>query len=84
MTDLKKTKKITDYLCYEDYLDEVTTLITEIYTVADEVAIDMVVRAQADDFFSVHDDQPTLCTLEKAQEDARTVFKNYKIKRGRN
>lgn len=84
MTDLKKTNKAPAYLSYEDYLDEVTTLISEIYTVADDVAIDMVVRAQADDFFSIHDDQPTLCTLEKAQEDARTVFKTYKLKRGKN
>jgi hypothetical protein len=63
------------HLSYEDYLDEVTTLLTEIYTLADEVAIDIVMRAQADDFFTLHDEDSTLCTLEKAQEDARAVFK---------
>ena len=65
-------------MTYEEYLDEVTTLITEIYSMADEAAIQMVMRAQADDFFSGHDDDPSLCTLERAQQDARTVFKNYK------
>jgi hypothetical protein len=33
-------------MTYEDYLDEVTTLITEKYDVIDEAAIEMVMRAQ--------------------------------------
>ena len=37
-----------------------------------------VMRAQADDFFSGHDDDPTICTQERAEQDARTVFKQYK------
>ena len=49
-------------MTYEEHLDEVATLLTEIYTLKDEVAIDLVVRAQADDFFSGHDDDPALCT----------------------
>jgi len=69
---------------YEEYLDEIATLLTEIYTLADEVAIGIVMRAQADDFFSPHDDDPSLRTLERAQTDARTVFKKYKpARRGR-
>ena len=38
----------------------------------------MVMRAQADDFFSGHDDDPSICTLERAHRDAGTVFKKYK------
>lgn len=64
-------------MTYEAYLDEVTTLITEKYDLSDEAAIAMVMRAQADDFFSAHDDDPSMCTLERAHLDARTVFKKY-------
>lgn len=65
-------------MTYEEHLDEVTTLITEKYGLDDDSAIRMVMRAQADDFFSGHDDDPSICTLERAHEDARTVFKRYK------
>jgi hypothetical protein len=64
-------------MTYEEHLDEVTTLITEKYDVADEAAIQMVMRAQADDFFSGHDDDTSICTLERAHADARAVFKKY-------
>ena len=62
---------------YEAFLDEVTTLITEKYGLADEAAIRMVMRAQADDFFSGHDDDPSICTLDRAHQDARAVFRKY-------
>ena len=65
-------------MTYEEYLDEVTTLITEKYDMADEAAIQMVMRAQADDFFSGHDDDPSICTLDRAHLDAKAVFKKYK------
>ncbi len=65
-------------MTYEEHLDEVTTLITEKYGLADEVAIAMVMHAQADNYFSGHDDDPSICTLERAHEDARVVFKKYK------
>lgn len=65
-------------MTYEEHLDEVTTLITEKYDVEDEVAIRMVMRAQADDFFSGHDDDPSICTLERAHEDARAVYRQYR------
>ncbi len=65
-------------MTYEEYLDEVATLLTEIYTLADEVAIDIVVRAQADEFFSQHDDDPALCTQERAEQDVRAIFKRYR------
>ena len=64
-------------MTYEEHLDEVTTLITEKYDVADEDAIAMVMRAQADDYFSGHDDDPSICTLARAHQDARTVFRKY-------
>jgi hypothetical protein len=65
-------------MTYEEHLDEVTTLITEKYGTSDEAAIQMVMRAQADDFFSGHDDDPSICTLERAGRDAKAVFKKYK------
>lgn len=68
-------------MTYEEHLDEVTTLITEKYAVADRDAIAMVMRAQADDYFSGHDDDPSICTLERAHEDARMVFKKYRAKK---
>jgi hypothetical protein len=67
---------------YEEYLDEVATLLTEIYTLSDEAAVAMVVRAQADDYFSAHDDDPTLCTQERAESDSRAVVKLYRPVRG--
>ena len=63
---------------YEQHLDEVATLLTEIYTLSDETAIAIVMRAQADDYFCAHDDDPSLCTQERAEQDARAVFKRYK------
>jgi hypothetical protein len=65
------------HMTYEAYLDEVTTLITEKYDVADKAAIAMVMQAQEDEFFSGHDDDPRICTLDRAHEDARTVFRKY-------
>jgi hypothetical protein len=65
-------------MTYEEHLDEVTTLITEKYDIDDEPAIQMVMRAQADGFFTGHDDDPAICTLERAHRDAKAVFKKYK------
>ena len=68
------------HMSYEAFLDEVTTLITEKYDATDQAAIDMVMRAQEDNFFSGHDDDPSICTLERAGVDARWVFKHYNKK----
>ena len=65
-------------MTYEEHLDEVATLLTEIYTLSDEVAIDIVVRAQDDEYFSGHDDDPSICTQERAELDARAIFKKYR------
>ena len=68
-------------MTYEQYLDEVTTLLTEIYTMEDDAAVQMFMRAQADDFFTRHDDDPAICTQQQAELDVRQVFKLYKVKR---
>jgi ATP-dependent Clp protease adapter protein ClpS len=65
-------------MTYEEYLDEVTTLLTEIFTLTDDKAIEIVMRAQDDDYFSEHDDNPAICTQERAELDVRAVFKKYK------
>jgi len=65
-------------MTYEEHLDEVATLLTELYDLADEAAIKMVMRAQADDYFTLHDDDPSICTLERAQRDTLAIFKKYK------
>ncbi|MDD5248976.1 MAG: hypothetical protein PHY45_08325 [Rhodocyclaceae bacterium] len=65
-------------MTYEEHLDEVTTLITEKYGMSDDAAIKMVMRAQADDYFSGHDDEPSICTLDRAHQDAQFVFKTYR------
>ena len=61
-------------MSYEQHLDEVTTLITEKYDIADQPAIDMVMRAQADGYFSGHDDDPSICTQLRAEQDAALHF----------
>jgi hypothetical protein len=71
---------MTKHMTYEAFLDEVTTLITEKYDMTDDAAIRMVMRAQEDGFFSGHDDDPKICTLDQAHHDARTVFTKYKAK----
>lgn len=77
----KPGSKTAATMTYEAYLDEIATLLTEIYTMEDEAAIQLVMRAQADDFFTLHDDDPSMCTLERAQEDVRAVFRRYKAKK---
>jgi len=69
-------------MTYEEHLDEVATLLTELFDAEDQAAIAMVMRAQADDFFSGHDDDPKICTLERAGRDAKAVFKTYGKKKG--
>lgn len=61
-------------MTYEEYLDEVTTLMTEKYDMTDEDAIKHVMRAQAAGFFSLHDDLPDMRTQERAEQDAQTIF----------
>ena len=62
-------------LTYEAYLDEVTTLLTELYDLDDATAIKLVVDAQAAEYFSPHDDHPAMRTLTRAREDAVALYK---------
>ncbi len=61
-------------MTYEDYLNEVTTLIYEKYNVSEADAVKFVVRAQAAEFFSLHDDEPSMRTQERAEQDAKTIY----------
>ena len=67
-------------LTYEVFLDEVTTVLTELYDLDDAAAIKLVVDAQAADFFVRHDDQPDLRTAEQAKKDAVTLFERKQTK----
>ena len=62
-------------LTYEAYLDEVTTLLTELYDLDDELDGGGVVDAQAAEYFSPHDDHPAMRTLTRAREDAVALYK---------
>ncbi|QEL65469.1 hypothetical protein OTERR_19930 [Oryzomicrobium terrae] len=65
-------------MTYEEYLDEVTTLITEKYDVSDQAAIALVMAAQDKEYFCPHDDDPSLRNLDQAHSDARKLFKEQK------
>lgn len=60
-------------MTYEAYLDEVTTLLTELHDFEDEAAIALVVEAQEAGYFSAHDDLPDMRTLEQAQKDVAAL-----------
>jgi len=61
-------------LTYEEYLDEVTTVLTELYDLEDQAAIKLVVAAQDAEFFVPHDDHVEMRTLEQAKKDAVTLY----------
>jgi phenylpyruvate tautomerase PptA (4-oxalocrotonate tautomerase family) len=63
-------------LTYEAFLDEITTLLTEIYDLDDAAAIKLVVDAQADDYFVAHDDHAEMRTLEQAKKEATALFES--------
>ncbi len=67
-------------MTYEEFLDEVTTLLTELYELDDAAAIKLVVDAQEAEFFSLHDDLPAMCTHEQAKKDAITLFEQKQNK----
>jgi intracellular sulfur oxidation DsrE/DsrF family protein len=67
-------------MTYEEYLDEVTTILTELYDLDDAAAIKLVVDAQAADFFVKHDDVPEMRTVEQAKQDAITLFEKKQNK----
>jgi len=67
-------------LTYEAFLDEVTTLLTEIYDLDDEAAIKLVVDAQANDYFVAHDDHETMRTVEQAKKEATALYESKRNK----
>lgn len=64
-------------MTYEEHLDEVATLLFERYKLSENAAIQLVMKAQAAGYFSDHDDDPSLCTQLRAEQDAKRVFKEY-------
>jgi len=67
-------ERLTMTMTYEQYLDEVTTLMVEEFDLSDAEAIELVVRAQAADYFTLHDDEASMRTQERAEQDARTLY----------
>jgi hypothetical protein len=61
-------------MTYEEYLDEVTTLIYELYDVDEDEAIRLVMRAQDDEYFVKHDERADLRTEAQAQADAARIY----------
>lgn len=60
-------------MTYEEFLDEVTTLLTELYDLDDAAAIKLVMDAQAADYFVAHDDKEELRTVAQAKQDAAAL-----------
>jgi hypothetical protein len=61
-------------MTYEEYLDEVTTLIFEKFGVPDAAAVKLVVAAQDQEFFVKHDENEKLRTVEQAHQDAKAIY----------
>ena len=61
-------------MTYEEYLDEVTTLMTEMFDLTDDAAIKYVMRAQAANFFTLHDEHVEMRNQSRAMHDAKLVF----------
>ncbi len=61
-------------MTYEEYLDEVTTLLAEKYDLSDAAAIKLVVDAQDAEFFVKHDENKPMRTLDQAHKDAKTLY----------
>ena len=62
-------------MTYEEFLDEITTLLTEMYDLSDEAAIKLVVDAQDNDYFVAHDDKEELRTVAQAKIEAAALHK---------
>ncbi|MYM36857.1 hypothetical protein GTP38_21235 [Duganella sp. FT94W] len=61
-------------MTYEEFLDEVTTLLAEMYDLDDQAAIKLVVDAQANDYFVTHDDKEELRTFAQAKVEAVAIY----------
>ena len=67
-------------MTYEEYLDEVTTLIFEKYNVKDSLAVKLVMEAQDAEFFVRHDEDKKLRNIDQAHKDARTIYDGYQTR----
>jgi hypothetical protein len=67
-------------MTYEEFLDEVTTLLTEMYDLDDAAAIKLVVDAQDAEYFVAHDDHEDMRTLERARSDAKALYEQRQQK----
>ncbi|GGX92781.1 hypothetical protein GJV26_10320 [Massilia dura] len=70
-------------MTYEEYLDEVTTLIFEKYDVPENDAVKIVMAAQDKEFFVRHDRNVKLRTVDQAHLDAKTLFDAAAAKAGK-
>lgn len=61
-------------MTYEEYLDEVTTLIFEKYNLKEAAAIKLVMDAQDAEFFVRHDDDKKLRNIDQAHKDAKAIY----------
>jgi hypothetical protein len=61
-------------MTYEEYLDEVTTLIFEKYGVSEKEAIRIVMAAQDREFFVPHDKDAKLRNIDQAHKDAKALY----------
>lgn len=61
-------------MTYEEFLDEIATLLTEMYDLSDEAAIKLVVDAQANDYFVIHDDKEELRSFTQAKVEAAALY----------
>lgn len=64
-------------MTYEEYLDEVTTLIFEKYNLKDALAVKLVMDAQDAEFFVRHDDDKKLRNIDQAHKDAKAIYDAY-------
>jgi hypothetical protein len=67
-------------MTYEAFLDEVTTLLTELYEIDDAAAIKLVVDAQDAEYFVEHDDKEEMRTMAQAKKDAVALYERKQNK----
>jgi hypothetical protein len=64
-------------MTYEEYLDEVTTVIFEKYDLDEAIAVKLVVAAQDAEFFVRHDGNKKLRNVDQAHKDAKTIYEGH-------
>jgi hypothetical protein len=64
-------------LTYEAFLDEVTTLLTELYDMEDSAAIKLVMDAQDAEYFVAHDDHAEMRRSRTGYRPSRSSSSGY-------